>query len=101
MYGGFGLAKSGDRRATRWPHKSKTVMLDDVDDGTAVVHYRFSTGANYKRPEPHAHLLFAWVVVAAHRYGTVVVPVRHDSMPTAKLREQKELFVPIGLVPAE
>ncbi len=70
-------------------------------DGTAVVHCEFSTGANHKRPEPHAHLQFAWVVVVAQPYGTVVVPVRHDSMPTAKLREQKELFVPIGLVPAE
>ena len=43
----------------------------------------------------------AWVVVVAEGYGTVVVPVRHDSMPTEKLREKKELFVPIGLVPTE
>ncbi|MCR9115801.1 MAG: hypothetical protein NXI22_02500 [bacterium] len=70
-------------------------------DGTAVVIHEFSTGASHRRPESHAHLQFAWVVVVAQGYGKLVVPIRHESMPTSKLREKNELFVPIGLMTAE
>ncbi|MGZ0172923.1 MAG: hypothetical protein ACKVHE_25595 [Planctomycetales bacterium] len=69
------------------------------NDGTVIVHHEFSTGASHKRPNPHAHLQFAWVVVVAQGYGTVVVTVRHDSM--SKLREHKELYLPIGLASAD
>jgi len=40
-----------------------------------------------------------WVHVQADGYGGIVVPVRHKSQPTAKLREMKELLVPVALMP--
>lgn len=67
-------------------------------DGMAVVHHEFRTGASHRRPESHAHTQSVWIVVVTRQHGTVVVPIRHDSMPTSKLREQQELFVPIGLM---
>lgn len=70
-------------------------------DGTVVIEHEFTTGANHLRPATHAHLGRAWVHVLAEGYGGVVVPVRHDSQPTATLREQKELVVPVGLMPRE
>ncbi len=66
-------------------------------EGTCVIEYEFRTGANHQRPTRHAHTNYAWIEVKAEEYGTVVVPVRHASMPTKVLREQAELFVPIGL----
>jgi hypothetical protein len=69
--------------------------------GTVVITYKFMTGANYVRPATHAHLHGTWVHVQAEGYGGVVVPVRHDSLATATLREQKELLVPVGLMPLE
>jgi len=72
-----------------------------VTDGTVVINYEFRTGANYVRPTMYAHVNFAWVHVQADGYGGVVVPVRHDSLPTSTLREQKELIVPVGLMPVE
>lgn len=65
--------------------------------GTVVINYNFTTGANHERPTMYAHLRVAWVHVHAEGYGGVVVPVRHDSLPTAILRKQKELLVPIGM----
>lgn len=70
-------------------------------DGTAVVHREFPTSASRKHPESKTHLHLAWVVVQALNYGTVAVPLAQDSMPTALLKEQQELFVPIGLKQAE
>ncbi|HUG69662.1 MAG TPA: hypothetical protein VMM76_18065 [Pirellulaceae bacterium] len=70
------------------------------DDGCVVIEYEFGTGAGHDRPTPHAHLRWAWVVVAANGYGGVVIPVRHDSLPIGTLREQKELLVPVGLMPS-
>jgi hypothetical protein len=69
--------------------------------GTVVVIHEFRTWGNYERPIMHAHLPWAWVHVQAAGYGGVVIPVRHESLPTAKLREQQEIFVPIGLMPDE
>jgi hypothetical protein len=66
-------------------------------DGTAIIEYEFRTGANYERPTMYADLRSAWVRVHAEGYGGVVVPVRHESLPTKTLREQKELLVPVGL----
>lgn len=65
--------------------------------GTAVIEYEFRTGANHERPTMHAHLRWAWVHVHAEGYGGFVVPVRHESLPTKALRDQKELLVPVGL----
>lgn len=78
--------------------------VDDVvsaatdSDGMAVIDFRFHTSANNSRPLPEAHTRWAWVEVQADGYGTVVVPVRHDSMPTAEMRKLGELLVPVGLV---
>ena len=67
-------------------------------DGTVVIEYDFRTGASHRRPEPHAHLEYAWVHIHAVGLGGVVVPVRHESQPTATMRKQKELLVPVGLI---
>jgi hypothetical protein len=79
----------------------KFVRDDDVGttdaSGSVVIDYEFRTGANHERPTSHAHLRWAWVHVQADGYGGVVVPVRHESLPTKTLREQKELLVPVGL----
>jgi hypothetical protein len=77
-------------------------IRDDVggvtkSDGTVVIDYKFRTGANHERPITYAHLRGTWVRVQVEGYGGVVVPVRYDSLPTATLREQKELVVPVGL----
>ena len=83
------------------------IRVRDSDSGTTdaggavVINNEFTTGANYLRPTMYAHLRGTWVHVQADGYGGVVVPVRHDSLPTATLREQKELLVPVGLMRKE
>jgi hypothetical protein len=39
--------------------------------------------------------------VEAEGYGSVVIPVRYESQPIATLRTQKEIVVPVGLIPME
>jgi hypothetical protein len=68
-------------------------------EGAVVINYEFRTGANHERPTMHVHVAWAWVHVKAEGFGGVVVPVRHNSLPTKTLREQKELVVPVGLTP--
>lgn len=70
-------------------------------DGTVTIDFEFRTGISHKRPTSHAHLESAWVYVRAERYAGVVIPVRHDSEPTARFHEQKEILVPVGLVPMQ
>ncbi|MEJ7594233.1 MAG: hypothetical protein WKF77_22070 [Planctomycetaceae bacterium] len=70
-------------------------------DGAVVINYEFRTGANYERPTMYAHLTRAWVSVKAEGYGSIVVPVRYESQPTATLRTQKEILVSVGLIPME
>jgi hypothetical protein len=69
-------------------------------DGTVVIEFDFRTGASHTQPESRAHLSFYWVYVRANGFGGVFVPVRHNPLPTAVLK-QKELFVPIGLTPVK
>lgn len=71
------------------------------DDGTVAIRHEFNTSASHKNPEFRAHLAWGWVVVSAEGYGTVVVPVRYESLPTKVIREQGEVFVAVGLMPAE
>ncbi|SFI09451.1 hypothetical protein [Planctomicrobium piriforme] len=66
-------------------------------DGVVVIEYEFRTGASHVRPAPYAHTNFAWIQIQANGYGTVVVPVRHESMPTKILKERGELIVPVGM----
>jgi len=68
------------------------------DDGSVTINYNFNTGASNRSPRPRAHLRWEWVIVRAKGYGTVVIPVRHDSMETKALRELGELIVPVGLM---
>ncbi len=70
-------------------------------DGAVVIDYEFTTGANYQRPTPNAHLRRAWVHVEAEGYGGIVVPVRYESQPVATLRTRKDLVVSVGLIPVE
>jgi hypothetical protein len=67
-------------------------------DGTVIINIEFHTGANHERPTMYAHLRGTWVHVQAEGFGEVVVPIRHESLPTATLRKLKELVVPVGLV---
>lgn len=78
----------------------KTPQVTGVD-GTVVIRHKFNTSASHQNPESRAHLAWAWVMVAADGYGTVVVPVRYESAPTKVLREQGEVFVAVGLMPAD
>ncbi|MBS0264218.1 MAG: hypothetical protein JSS02_19935 [Planctomycetes bacterium] len=68
-------------------------------DGAAVIEYEFATLASYNNPTWRARLQSAWVHVQADGFGGAVIPVRYESEPTAKLRDQKELLVTIGLTP--
>jgi hypothetical protein len=68
------------------------------DDGSVTISYNFHTGASNRSPRPKAFLRWEWVIVRAQGYGTVVLPVRHDSMETKTLRELRELIVPVGLI---
>lgn len=70
-------------------------------NGQAVITYKFRTGASHQRPTPHAHTSWVWAAVRAEGYGGAVVQVRQESLPTPQLREQKELRVPISLLPAK
>jgi len=71
------------------------------NDGSVVIVHEFRTGASHKNPEFRAHLSWAWVMVVAQGYGTVVVPVRYESAPTNDIQKQGELFVAVGLMPAD
>lgn len=68
------------------------------ESGMVTVQCNFSTGANNRRPEPHAHTNFCSLVVGADGYDTVVVPVREHSIPTSILQEKGRLPVRVGLV---
>jgi hypothetical protein len=67
-------------------------------DGAVVIEYEFRTGANHERPTMYAHLTWAWVSVQAEGFGSIVVPVRYESQPTATLRKQTELLISVGLM---
>lgn len=68
--------------------------------GAVVINYEFTTGASHVRPAAHAHLRWSWVSIKSEGYGSLVVPVRYESLPTAALRAQKELLVTVGLIAA-
>ncbi len=68
-----------------------------ADHGGATLRVCCSTGANYERPETHAHPQSHWVKVSADGYGKVVVPVRVESIPLEQLRKRGVLLVPVGL----
>ena len=100
----LGTESPDDFRNRFPPHvfdRSETTDLGrTASDGTVVIDYRFRT--SYSDSQPKAALLYsAWVVVQADGYGGTVVPVRHDWQPVTALREQKELLVPVGLMPAK
>ncbi len=67
--------------------------------GLVTIEQRFSTGAGYQRPIPHAHVSGVWLIADAAGYGRVLVPVRYESMPSAELRNRGKLFVPVALLP--
>lgn len=77
-----------------------TVRSTTGADGMAVIEFDFKTSANNRRPQAQAHTRWVWLEIYAEGYGTVVIPVRHDSTPIAELRKQGELLVPVGLVAA-
>ncbi len=110
-------ARVGIQRAPPWfdeefltQYRESLDLYGDIRDadqevtsnsGIAVIDYRFRTGASHQRPTPHAHTNWVWVAVQAEGYGGAVIPVRHESLPTPKLREQDELRIPIGLLRSE
>jgi hypothetical protein len=67
-------------------------------EGIFVVDFEFQTGANHQRPAAHAKVSRVWVHARAEGYGGVVVPVRPESQPVTGLKEQGQIFVPIGLM---
>ncbi len=68
------------------------------DSGMATIDHEFRTGANYERPQTHAHTRWYWLLVSADGYGTVAVPLRYESMTSAELRRQGRLPAYVGLV---
>ena len=91
--------KSAPREITISPKPGHFQEAITDADGCALINCRFTTSASESRPTPHIHLGWAWVEVHAEGYGGVIVPVRHDSRPTAEVRRKSELLVPIGLFP--
>jgi hypothetical protein len=100
----------GSKSLEESPHRYDPRNLDRVarvwrgvtaGDGTVVIMCELSTGASNRRPAPYAHVRSAWVHAQADGFGGVVVPVRHESISTATMREMQELFVPVGLTPTE
>ena len=66
--------------------------------GEAIIETKFTTGANHERPEMYAHLSFYWAKIEADGYGGVVIPVRHEGVPSKHLRNG-ELRMTVGLLP--
>ena len=100
------LADLTSLETERDTYESKRRMRDGESattdaNGSAVIEYQFRTGGSNKRPAMHAHVDWTWVHVQAVGYGGVVIPVRHEFLPTKILREQKELVVPVGLTPVD
>ena len=89
----WGYRAPGTSRLVAEPFESLTNELGYVESTV-----EFMTSASSRQPTPHTHLTWVWVEVHAEEYGTVVVPVRYESEPTAQVREQGQLLVPIGLV---
>ncbi len=101
---GYGIfsVESSHEYLKRWPKPENLAFaLSETtnENGFVEVDQRFHTGASHRRPESHTHLRGVWVSVSADEYGAVTVSVSHASIETAKLREQGEILVPIGLVP--
>lgn len=89
---------------SRWPPQAdESDYLTTKTDakGVALIEQEFYTGASNRHPEPSAHLPGAWVLVSAEGFGSVTVPVSNDSRKTARIREQGEILVSIGLVPQQ
>lgn len=91
----------GERTIEEYRDRFPDDLFEDLGaEGTVVVDHEFRTGGSHRRPA-HAHLRWYWVMVVAEGYNGVVIPVRHESQPTAFLRDQKELLVTIGLMPTK
>lgn len=70
-------------------------------DGIEVIEYEFSVSASHRNPVSQAHTSWAWVAVQAKGYGSIIVPLSYESLPTAELKRQGELPVTVGLLPTE
>ncbi len=88
-------------RADRFELSTDSVRSVTGTDGMAVLDFEFRTSANNTRPAPEVHTRWAWVEVHADGYGTVVIPVRHDSMKADDLQKFGELLVPVGLAKSD
>ncbi len=89
---------------SRWPSSSSesdylTAKTDEK--GIALIDQKFYTGAGNRHPESSTHLPGAWVLVSAEGFGSMTIPVSNYSKKTARIREQGEIFVSIGLVPQQ
>ena len=85
----------------RWIGPAIDLWQETTADGTVLIEQNFRTGANHERPEMRADVNYFWVSVQAADYGGAVVPLRHDTQPTAILRKHAELIIPVGLTPLE
>lgn len=101
---------SSDEFLKDYRDRVPTDVFDAIDEsvkgttspeGIAVISYRFRTGASHTNPVTWAHTSWYWVAVKAEGYGGAFIPVRHESTPNKKLREDKELRVPVGLMPTK
>jgi hypothetical protein len=70
-------------------------------DGAAVIDHEFPTSASDRFPTTKAHLAWEWVLVSSKGHGTVLTPLRYESIPTKTLRDQKELLVLIGMMKSD
>lgn len=79
-----------------WPESCRGTT---DETGSTAIEHTFGTSASYTHPYTRAHLMNAWVRVAADGFGGVVVPVGYDEGRTSELRKEGEIVVSIGLFP--
>ena len=86
----------GNSAVGKWPDECRGIT--DAN-GFCVIEHNFGTSANHEHPNPHAHLMNAWVRVEAIDFGGVVVPVGYDERLTSTLRKDGLILISIGLMP--
>lgn len=95
-----GRDRDDSRNEGRKPSMGGTVAKS-AKDGSARVHGTFPTSASHVHPEPHVDLSRGWIIVTSTGYGGAVIPVRHETLPTAVIGHGNEIPVSIGLFPCQ
>jgi hypothetical protein len=97
--GNFDLAEYRDPIANTLAAMERDDLGKKTDsNGSATIVFEFRTGASHVHTESRAHTSWYWVIVSADGYGSAVLPLRYETLPTKVLREQEFLPAYVGLI---